>query len=74
MTTTDKELQNIINEVSRCVVGVIAKADQFRTRSTCIHCIHFNQATEICAKAKGRPPAKIIAYGCELYKYDEIPY
>ena len=35
---------------------------------TCLHCEHFNEETEGCAKAGGlRPPAETIVFGCELF-------
>lgn len=38
----------------------------------CINCEHW-RATEICVLAGKRPPAHIIAFGCEQYK-DNIPF
>ena len=35
---------------------------------TCLHCAHFDEETEGCAKAGGlRPPAETIVFGCELF-------
>ena len=35
---------------------------------TCLHCTHFDEETEGCAKANGlRPPAETIVFGCELF-------
>lgn len=39
---------------------------------TCLHCVHFNEETEGCAKAGGlRPPAETIVFGCELFDDSE---
>ena len=36
--------------------------------NNCLDCVHFNEATEGCAKAGGRrPPAETIVFGCELF-------
>lgn len=34
---------------------------------TCVHCVHFTETNEICDVVKQRPPAKIIAFGCEQF-------
>lgn len=44
---------------------------------TCMTCEHFNVADETCGLTDNlRPPANIIAYGCDKYKfeYDDIPF
>lgn len=44
---------------------------------TCMTCIAFDEPREICKRhpERGRPPAKIIAYGCpEYFNEDEIPF
>lgn len=44
---------------------------------TCITCDKFDSATETCKRTDNmRPPARIIAYGCDEYVYlfDEIPF
>jgi hypothetical protein len=38
----------------------------------CINCEHW-RATELCVLAGKRPPAHIIAFGCEQYQ-DNIPF
>lgn len=35
---------------------------------TCITCEHFDEPREICNLAAKRPPAKVIAYGCNAWK------
>jgi hypothetical protein len=40
---------------------------------TCLTCDHFQQAKETCGLNGQRPPAKIIAFGCECYE-NEIPF
>ena len=42
---------------------------------TCLHCVHFNEETEGCAKAGGlRPPAETLVFGCELFTdSDPVP-
>lgn len=42
-----------------------------RLYRSCLTCDHFTEATEICGLAQGRPPARIIAMGCE--KYLQVP-
>ena len=42
----------------------------------CISCEHFEESTEGCKKSNGmRPPARIIATGCEAFENNEdIPF
>jgi len=44
---------------------------------TCVTCEHFDKDAETCKLADGqRPPAKVIAYGCDSYtfEFDDIPF
>lgn len=54
-------------------------------QATCITCIHFSEYPrndanerhngEFCRLFNGRPPARVIAYGCNSYANDdEIPF
>lgn len=36
--------------------------------TTCLNCSHFDEPREICNKAHKRPPARVIACGCELHQ------
>lgn len=40
---------------------------------TCVTCDFFDEDTEQCRKWNARPPAKVIAYGCDQY-LEEIPF
>jgi len=44
-----------------------------RATRTCLNCELFTEATETCGKWNARPPARIIAAGCEDH-VDEIPF
>lgn len=45
-----------------------------RSTRTCINCLHFDEPNEICKKYDNqRPPARIIALGCDGHE-DEIPF
>jgi len=41
-------------------------------RKTCLTCHLFNEANEICTKFNQRPPARVIANGCQ--HWDDIPF
>ena len=42
---------------------------------TCLKCDHFNEKDELCKLVNMRPPAKIIAFGCDKYADDDwIPF
>lgn len=40
---------------------------------TCIVCDHFDLPKELCNLNRQRPPARIIAFGCECFE-NEIPF
>lgn len=40
--------------------------------STCVNCLHFDEHSEVCKKYQARPPARVIAYGCE--DFDNLPF
>lgn len=43
--------------------------------SNCISCKKFDEPSEICKKYNQRPPARIIALGCEFWEdNDTIPF
>lgn len=42
---------------------------------TCVRCDNFNLKDELCKLYSLRPPAEIIAFGCEKYDDDEwVPF
>lgn len=44
-----------------------------RATKTCLNCERFTEAAELCGKWNARPPARVIATGCEDH-VDEIPF
>lgn len=49
------------------------RTDYFQT---CVSCEHFKKDGEICELANARPPAQVIADGCDSYKDNDsdIPF
>lgn len=47
---------------------------RFERRKSCASCVHFDRAKEQCSIFYQRPPVDYIAYGCEYWKWDEIPF
>lgn len=42
---------------------------------SCLNCDNFNEKDELCKLYNKRPPARVIAYGCPLWKDAyEIPF
>ena len=44
-----------------------------RCTRSCLTCDRFDEANEICNKYGGRPPARIIAFGCNGHE-DKVPF
>lgn len=60
-----------VNELlMRVLMDNADRGDYFKT---CITCTNWRHETELCGLYKQRPPARIIASGCESYN-DEIPF
>lgn len=50
----------------------IVEALRTGTRS-CLTCERFEEQNEVCNKYGGRPPARVIAFGCDGYE-DKVPF
>lgn len=54
-------------------IGTVVSEYLDRQTKTCLNCEHFDEPNEICRMVGKRPPARIIAMGCE-YHDDIIPF
>jgi Fe-S-cluster containining protein len=61
-----------LNEIGKIISDTIIKVLDNNLRS-CLNCINFDEANELCNIYKQRPPARIIAKGCEQW-FDDIPF
>lgn len=41
---------------------------------TCLACVHFDEPSEHCKRYSARPPARVIAYGCDAFVLDDVPW
>lgn len=42
---------------------------------TCVNCMHFDEIKEECSLVGTRPPAKVIASGCNVWEHDgTVPF
>lgn len=60
-------IQGIVNELSSIIETHLEK-----NIKTCINCVNFNEPSESCTLYKAKPPARVIALGCE--KWEDIPF
>ena len=59
---------------SNAVYRVLEMIDNYPFQ-TCMRCDHFEEAKENCKLFNMRPPAKVIAFGCEKFTDDDwIPF
>jgi hypothetical protein len=65
----DPDLANGLHNLAMRVAAIVREK-----RKCCIHCVNWQADTEICKPAGKRPPAKIIAFGCQSYNEDDIPF
>lgn len=63
-------IDDMANEVGRVVKQHLADSTK-----TCINCDYFAEQRELCTMVKpnARPPARIIAFGCEMFT-ETIPF
>jgi hypothetical protein len=64
--------QQMFKALADLIQPAIINALEHATKSCCT-CDNFDQAGETCRLNGLRPPARIIAYGCEMFQ-DEIPF
>lgn len=61
---TDPDVPLAINALANRVGSFLRER-----RRCCPTCSHFNDKNEQCGLAKARPPAQVIAYGCDSHDY-----
>lgn len=55
-------------DFTRRIHELVAEARLYRT---CVTCQHFTESTEVCGLYSARPPARVIASGCD--QYTQVP-
>lgn len=70
-TTIDRQsfISGVVSDLRKAV-----REELDRSTRTCINCLHFDEPAEVCRRYDNqRPPARIIATGCDGHE-DEIPF
>lgn len=65
-----------ITEASKGIAGYLLPEIERVLRdcmTTCLNCEHFDEPREICNLVSKRPPARVIACGCNAHK-ERIPF
>lgn len=62
------EIEHFAERVTKLFAEEIQRANR-----NCVVCENFDKRSETCNLNKLRPPAAIIAYGCEMF-LEEIPF
>lgn len=68
MTNRNEMLKHVADYIGPRITSILEEVTR-----TCVNCCHFDETKELCRMANKRPPARVIAFGCEKYE-DEIPY
>lgn len=61
--------QDVLSDLSNTIKDVLK-----RGKACCPNCVLFAPFKETCTLNNLRPPAPIIAFGCECYENDNIPF
>lgn len=62
-----EDFEIFAHKVAKYLAGKITM-DMLALSNSCVMCKHFNADRETCALNNLRPPARIIAFGCELFE------
>lgn len=66
MTSGTRTYVSDVGETIANVLKIAAKC--------CPNCEHFERGKEVCGLNRKRPPANVIAFGCECFREVEIPF
>lgn len=67
----DGRLRDVEQRIEQYAASL--KIEMRRSYTCCPNCLHFDGANEQCKLAAARPPAQVIAFGCERFDFD-IPF
>lgn len=61
---------------TEALISISKIVAQHLTRATkcCPNCEHFDGQFELCKLANKKPPATIIAFGCEVFVNNDLPF
>jgi hypothetical protein len=63
-----------VHDMARAVAKTAFQRDDSFIRN-CLVCLNFDETTELCKLFQQRPPARVIAFGCDSFKdVDDIPF
>lgn len=73
-TLREEAKLEISSAASNAALRVLESSHHYPFK-TCMTCENFNEEKELCKLYNLRPPASIIAFGCEKYEDDDgIPF
>lgn len=73
-TLRDEAKLELSSVASNAIYRVLENIDNYPFK-TCLRCDNFNEGNEICKLVNMRPPAKVIAFGCDKFSDDEwVPF
>lgn len=64
--------EQAVNDIAK-ELGRVMRNHLDECTKCCPNCLHWQERAELCNLVNARPPARIIAFGCELYD-DRIPF
>lgn len=74
--TIKPQIRDCVSYAAHTAIELLLQGtDQRGAMKSCINCHKFDEATEMCQMFKARPPARVIAFGCDRHDdIDEIPF
>lgn len=68
MSSRNEMLKTVADYITPRIITILEEATR-----TCVNCSHFDETNEMCRLVRKRPPARVIAFGCEKFE-DSIPF
>lgn len=77
MSTPHKHEVEVLDTNIATAIKTLAKSlgvAVYEGRMTCLHCRLFDEGSETCMLWNAKPPARVVAFGCDQFSPSDIPF